>query len=88
MSHAPIVNPRPALQAKLTKEPFSIPNLKPYYKAWPTAVNPHYPQLKPALEARIKEYVEFAVRPVEHSIKLTLNLRGQTVSIPPRRQLN
>ncbi|KAJ5181652.1 hypothetical protein N7449_011799 [Penicillium cf. viridicatum] len=55
MSHAPIINPRPALQAKLTKEPFSIPNLKPYYKAWPTAVNPHYPQLKPALEARIKD---------------------------------
>lgn len=51
------INPRPALKAKLTKEPFSIPNLKPYYKAWPTAVNPNYPQLKVALEARIKEYV-------------------------------
>ncbi|KOC13990.1 cyclase [Aspergillus flavus AF70] len=54
MSQSVVVNPRPALKAKLTKEPFSIPNLKPYYKAWPTAVNPNYPGLKVALEARIK----------------------------------
>ncbi|EAW12442.1 terpene synthase family protein [Aspergillus clavatus NRRL 1] len=52
----PVVNPRPALKAKLTKELFLIPNLKPSYRDWPTAVNPSYPQLKVALETRIKEY--------------------------------
>lgn len=80
MSQSVVVNPRPALKAKLTKEPFSIPNLKPYYKAWPTAVNPNYPGLKVALEARIKKcsFYHYAIR--------ALTMLTFVVSIPLRRR--
>lgn len=46
-------DPRPDLKVQLCRESFYIPNLKNMYKDWPEAVNPNYPQLKVALEARI-----------------------------------
>jgi hypothetical protein len=49
-------DPRPGLKAQLCREPFRIPNLKTFYKDWPQDVNPSYPQLKVALEARIDRY--------------------------------
>ncbi|EOD53182.1 terpenoid synthase [Neofusicoccum parvum] len=51
----PIVNPRPALKAELSRNPYYIPNLRPLYKDWPEAVNPNYPELKEALAARIDD---------------------------------
>ena len=47
---------RVSLKTKLCQEPFHIPNLRALYKDWPDAVNPNYPQLKVALEARIDKY--------------------------------
>jgi hypothetical protein len=51
----PADDPRWDLKALLLSKSFYIPNLKPLYKDWKDAVNPHYSQLKEALEKRIIE---------------------------------
>ena len=51
----PLDDPRIDLSKRLKSNSFYIPNLRNAYKDWPEDVNPHYADLKEALNKRIEE---------------------------------
>lgn len=51
----PVDDPRIDLSARIRTKSYYLPNLRPYYNDWPDEMNPHYAQLKEAIEARIKK---------------------------------
>ncbi|KAI0550381.1 terpenoid synthase [Xylaria curta] len=48
-------DPRIELIAQLRAKSYYLPDLRRQFKEWPDDINPHYPQLKVSLDARIKQ---------------------------------
>ncbi|KAI1108736.1 terpenoid synthase [Nemania sp. NC0429] len=49
----PANDPRIEIVKQLRASSYYIPSFEPLFKEWPNAINPHYPQLKVSLDARI-----------------------------------
>lgn len=52
----PAEDPRIHVTKQLRAGPYYIPSFESSFKQWPSVINPHYPQLKVFLDARINKY--------------------------------
>ncbi|KAL7909350.1 isoprenoid synthase domain-containing protein [Trichoderma velutinum] len=70
----PSGDPRTDLSARIRTKLYYLPNLRSYYNDWPDEINPHYAQLKEAIEARIKKHVKFFLDVTVYSPKMAAAL--------------